>query len=162
MLELTSLTPSHNALHHAAELGCEMAKNDDFFRPDVSLASRYEDYRGFRNAHREQWERTDHFVHIWLERLFSLAEKEGKRLGLRMDDSMASWDIWYNQIVMPMKSVLWETWEHNCELPARYAEVAHPIVAEDTPPSPVLQLAAVYAAQLAVKWGAPAVPNAAA
>lgn len=162
MPELASVKPSQTALRRAAELGCEMAKTDRVFRADVSRASHYDDYRRFRNAHREQWERTDRFVRVWLEPLLVLAEKEGKHLGLRMDDSMASWDVWYNRIVMPMKNVFWEAWELNCGLSARYAEAAHPLAAEDDPPSPVLRIAEVYASQLAEKWGASAPANTAA
>ena len=162
MNDLASVKPSHTALRKAAELGCEMAKTDHFFRPDVTRASRYDDYRRFRNAHREQWERSDHFVRVWMERLIVIADKEGRNQGLRMDDSMASWDVWYNRIVIPMKSLLWEAWEHSCELPSRYAEAAHPIVAQDAPPSPVLRLAEVYAAQLRAKWDQSPVTNTAA
>lgn len=162
MAELASVKPSHSALRKAAELGNEMARTDHFFKPDVTRASRYDDYRRFRNAHREQWERTDHFVRVWMDRLIVLAEKEGKSQGLRMDDSMASWDVWYNRIVTPMKALLWETWEHSCELQSRYTEAAHPIAAEDDPPSPVLRLAEMYAEQLAAKWDqAPATNTAA-
>lgn len=162
MPELDLITPSPDALRQAAELGCKMANSEDFFQPDLRQATRYEDYRRFRNAHREQWERTDRFISVWLDRLFTLAEKEGKRLGLRMDDSMASWDTWYNRIVVPLKNTLWEAWERSCELPARYAETAHPIVAQNDPPSPVLQLAQVYATQLAAKWEQSAVTSTAA
>jgi hypothetical protein len=149
-----SVKPSHSALRRAAELGCDMARHDSFFRPDVSRASRYDDYWRFRNAHREQWEQTDRFVRVWLDKLFVIAEKERKRLGLRMDDSIAAWDAWYNQLVMPMKRLLWEAWEQSCDLPARYAEAAHPIAAaEDMPLSSVLRLVDAYAAQFDEELG---------
>lgn len=87
------------------------------------------------------------FVRVWLERLFAIAEKEAKRLGLRVDDSMGAWDIWYNQVVVPMKNLMWETWEHSWDLPARYAEASHPEAAELNL-SPALQVAQAYSSLL--------------
>lgn len=141
------IRPSQRALCQAAELGCEMARRDRFVKPDLGRAGCYDDYQRFRNAHRERWERTDVFVRIWLERLFAMAEKEGKRLGLRIDDSMDSWDVWYNRVVMPMKNLLWEAWEHSWDLPARYAETSHPEAAELVPAS-TSQVLEVYSALL--------------
>ncbi len=91
-----------------------------------------------------------------------MAEKEGNNQGLRMDDSMASWDVWYNRIVIPMKALLWEAWEHSCNLQSRYAEATHPIAAQDDSPSPVLRLAELYAEQLAAKWNQASFPDTAA
>jgi hypothetical protein len=137
MEDTASLTLSKMAFDQASELGCEMAKDDQVLKPDLRHAHRYEGYSRFRNAHREEWERKDVFE-AWQDRLFALAEREGERLGLRMDDSMASWDVWYHRIVAPLKEALWEAWEHSWDLAALYAE-ANPTgkVAEVVPSGPL-------------------------
>lgn len=119
------IRPSLSAMFQAAELGCEMAAEDHSVRPDLGNAHHYAGYRQFRDAHRERWERSEVFVHTWQERLFILAEKEGNRLGLRMDDLMSSWDTWYSQLVVPLKSVFWTGWERSCELPRRFVQATH-------------------------------------
>lgn len=147
MVGTTLLRPSQKALRQAAELGCEMARSERRLKPDIGRAHSYETYHQFRNAHREQLERSDVFVRVWLERLFALADKEGRRLGLRVDDSMDSWDLWYNQVVVPMKNLAWETWEHSWDLPARYAEASHPEAAELNL-SPAVQVLHAYSSLL--------------
>lgn len=129
---------SEKSTRQAEELGCQMAKDDGVLKPDLSHARCYEDYGRFQNAHREQLERSDDFVHVWQERLFAMAEEEAKPWGLRMDDSMQSWDIWYHQIVVPLKNLMWEAWENRCNLPKLYA-AARPAteVVEMIPSSPL-------------------------
>lgn len=123
------IKPSAWAMKRAAQLGVMMARRDRHFRPYMVAASRFDGYVRFRNGHRELLERSDRFLR-WQERLFSLSEKEGKRLGLRMDDSMASWDAWYSRVVVPLKNRFWEAWEERWRLPSRFAESCHPEVAD--------------------------------
>ena len=113
---------SEKSTCQAEELGCEMAKDDGALKPDLNHARCHEDYGRFQNAHREQLERTDEFIQVWQERLFTIAEEEAKPWGLRMDDSIQSWDVWYHQIVVPLKNLLWEAWEDHCNLPTLYAK----------------------------------------
>ena len=126
----------------AEELGCEMAKDDRVLTPDLCHAQCYEDLGRFQNAHREQLERTDEFTQVWQERLFAMAEEEAKPWGLRMDDSMASWDVWYHEIVVPLKNLMWEAWEDRWNLPALYATASHTTEVAEVIPSGRFQ--AVY------------------
>jgi hypothetical protein len=167
MDRITSIKPSKGALRRAAELGCDMARRDRCFKPDLSRAGRFDSYRRFRNAHREQLERSDAFVRRWQDPLFVLADKEARRLGLRVDDSMASWETWYNCLVVPLKNLLWEAWEHSYQLPDRFDEATHAQRAEladaeplqvlriATGPSALLEAAEVVSARLGELWGHP-------
>lgn len=138
------IAPSQAALRRAAELGREMARHKTGCRPETSSAYHYENYLRFRNAQRDLMEHNEAFSQRWLEKLFAVADREGRAAGLRMDDSMASWDIWYNKLVVPLKEVFWRAWEQACDLPGRYAEARH--LACDVAEAPaVLRVAALGA-----------------
>jgi hypothetical protein len=128
-----------------------MAAEDRSIRPDLDNAYRYADCHEFRDANRDRWEHSEVFVRIWQERLFKLAEKEGNRLGLRLDDLMSSWDRWYDEVVLPLQSVLWAGWEQSYDLPRRFVQATHG--AADAASCPVLQAAQVHAWDMAKLWG---------
>ena len=96
-----------------------MARRESRLAPYLSNASQYGDYSQFRVTHRERMEQSEIF-RVWQERLFNLAEREGRRFGLRLDDSMTAWDIWYNQVVQPMRREMWTSWEAWHDMPERY------------------------------------------
>jgi hypothetical protein len=113
--------------------------------PDLRAAGSYETYTRYSQATRDRLEHNEEFSQVWLERLFRIAEKEGKHAGLRMDDSMASWDSWYNNLVVPLKGVFWLAWEQTWQLPLHYERgraAAHDAMQEP----PVLRCAAMAAA----------------
>jgi hypothetical protein len=135
-----------------------MAVADRSVSPDLDNASRYADYREFRAANRERWEHCEAFVRLWQERLFRLAEKEGNRLGLRLDDLMSSWDRWYDDIVIPLQNVFWAGWEHSYDLPKRFAQAIHASAAA-APSCPGLQVAHLYLCDLTKLQGLSAEPT---
>lgn len=140
------IAPSHEALRAANVLGHQMARRDTGLMPLVDNAARFADFSQFRTAHRERLEQCDAF-RVWQERLFNIAEREGRRFALRLDDSMTAWDTWYQQIVLPMKKQMWSAWEAWHDLPAKYEEAAarQRLVPRDSRPlqieSAVLQIA---------------------
>lgn len=122
MQQIESIAPSPAAIRLAIKLGGEMAARDAEVRPDLSNASRYANYLRFRDAHREKWEHSDHFIETWQERLSDVADNEGRRLGLRQDDAMQAWETVYNDLMVPLRNLFWEEWERRQELPARFAQ----------------------------------------
>jgi len=145
MADIMRLSPSRTAIKRAAELGQEMARKERHCRPNMAMAEHYETYLRYRNAQREIMENSDVFAQRWVERLLTIADKDGRAHGLRMDDSMASWDIWYNKLVLPLKEVFWLAWEQTWKLPEHYAEARQHFAGMVQPP-PVLQVAARRAA----------------
>ena len=117
------IAPSHEALRAASMLGNQMARRESRLAPDLRNASRFGDFSQFRIAHRDKLERSDIF-RTWQEKLFNLAEREGRRFGLRLDDSMTAWDIWYNQVVQPLRKEMWTSWEAWHDMPERYHAAA--------------------------------------
>lgn len=117
------IAPSHEALRAASILGNQMARRESRLVPDLSSASRFGDFSHFRTAHREKLEGSDIF-RKWQERLFNIAEREGRHFGLRLDDSMTAWDIWYNHVVQPLRIEMWTSWEGWHDLPELYNAAA--------------------------------------
>lgn len=117
------IAPSRDALRAAGMLGNQMARRELRLSPDLSNASRFADFSQFRTAHREKLEHSDVF-RVWQERLYNIAEREGRRFALRLDDSMTAWDIWYSQIVQPMRREMWTAWEACHDLPDKYHAAA--------------------------------------
>lgn len=117
------LAPSHEALRAAAMLGNQMARREPRLAPNLSNASRFGDFSQFRTAHRDKLEQSDLF-RKWQERLFNIAEREGRHFGLRVDDSMTAWDIWYHQIVQPMRKEMWTAWEAWHDMPDKFHTAA--------------------------------------
>lgn len=115
--------PSHEALRAAAMLGNQMARREPRLIPDLSSASRFADFSQFRTAHRDRLEQNELF-RKWQERLFNIAEREGRHFALRVDDSMTAWDIWYHQIVLPMRKEMWTAWEAWHDMPGKFHTAA--------------------------------------
>ncbi len=100
-----------------------MARREPRLTPDLRNASRFGDFSQFRTAHRDNLEQNDLFRR-WQERLFNIAEREGRHFGLRVDDSMTAWDVWYHQIVQPMRKEMWTAWEAWHNLPEKFHTAA--------------------------------------
>lgn len=99
-----------STISKARELGHEMIR-DPVIRPYLKDVAQYQSYHRFRNAHRAHWEQSTRFERYYQERLFVLAEKESGRNGADACDSIDNWESWYHEVVHPIKTALWETWE---------------------------------------------------
>jgi hypothetical protein len=117
---VTKVSISREALARARELGAYMAKHDIIVRPRVTEAGQYETYHRFRISHRAHWEGSERFEKTYQDLLYRMADKETRRNGLSEYDSMASWDMWYNRIVGPLREAFWEAWERHVGLERRY------------------------------------------
>lgn len=158
MQQQAQIRPSLTAIREATELGCDMAAHDHSVSPDLDHAYRYADYADFRDANRERWEHSEQFVRVWQDRLFRLAEKEGNRVGLRLDALMSSWNRWYSEIVIPMQSTLWDGWEQCYDLPRRFIQATHGCGAGAASPV-VREMAQVHGWDIAKLWGLPTEPS---
>lgn len=108
-----------------------MARQDTAIQPRMVEAGQYERYTGFRIAHRAYWEQDAHFEQAYQERLLRIADKESRRHGLSELDSIANWDLQYNQILQPLKDALWNAWEQHVALEHRYYSARMAYVKED-------------------------------
>ena len=104
-------------------LGNQMARREPRLTPDLTNSSRFGDFNQFRTAHRDKLEQSELF-RKWQERLFNIAEREGRHFGLRVDDSMTAWDVWYHQIVLPMRKEMWTAWEAWHDMPDKFHATA--------------------------------------
>ena len=95
---------------------------DPLIKPRLHDVLQYSGYFRFRVAHRAFWEQSTRFEIAYQERLFQLADYEGKYHRAVGNDSMLNWDIWYNTVVHPIKTVAWQTWEKSVRLESRYLE----------------------------------------
>lgn len=94
--------------------------HDSAIRPSVCEVGQYGNYRRFRNAHRARWEQSRSFE-TYLERIVKLAQSD-RSLRSKQCPSGAQWDTWYEQLVEPIKSLVWEAWERHHRLERRYYE----------------------------------------
>ena len=105
----------------ARRLGVEMA-TDPAIRPNVVNVEQYEGYFRFRLAHRAQLEQGARFERYYQERIFELADQEGRTRRRVQADSMSTWDRWYHELVHPIKCLVWQEWEARVNLEARYLD----------------------------------------
>jgi hypothetical protein len=117
-----TLVISSGALAKASQLGIEIARTDPVIRPYLNRVASYENYARFRIGHRMYWEQSTRFERLWQERIYRIAEKEGRHHGFRDYNSVIHWDIWYNGVVHPLRSAMWEAWETQVQLESLYHE----------------------------------------
>jgi len=116
------IQPSREAMQKAWTLGRKMALSDRAVRPILTDAPTFKKYEDFRTAHRGLLESSEAFG-PWEEHLNSLAEREARRMGLKVDISSASLDMFIAKVVVPMKHALWLGWEGARGLDRLFAQV---------------------------------------
>ena len=116
---MTKLFVKESTLAKARHMGAEMAK-DPVIRPHLDGVLQYQSFNRFRNAHRAYWEQSSRWEKHYQERVFVMADKEASRYKIRDQNSMNTWDVWYNNFEQPIKNAIWETWEKQMNLEARY------------------------------------------
>lgn len=121
MSRLNHVGVRESTLSKARDLGNDMVR-DPVIRPHLKCVAQYQSYHRFRIAHRAHWEQSTRFERYYQERLFALADKESGQGLSEACDSINNWDVWYHQVVHPIKTVLWETWERAVNLERRYFE----------------------------------------
>ena len=108
--------------HAKARLIGEAMARDPLIKPRLHDVLQYSGYFRFRVAHRAFWEHSIRFELTYQEGIFQLADREAKCRGAISSDSMLNWDVWYNNVVHPIKTVVWQTWEKSVNLENRYLE----------------------------------------
>lgn len=101
--------PTQWAMDQASSLGRTMALEAPGVIPQLHFAHEYPDYVEFIQAHRQCVERLPAY-NSWDERLQGLCEREGRALGLDLEDSF-EWDDFYLYIAVPMHATFWWSWE---------------------------------------------------
>lgn len=112
--------PNRSALQKAWALGRKTGAEDPRIRPMVADAHDYSTFEAFRTAHRGRLEVKDIFA-AWDEQIMRIAEREGRRLGFRMDGASSHWDVFLAKVVLPLKNAFWIGWESQVRLDQMYA-----------------------------------------
>jgi hypothetical protein len=137
------IQPSRDAMQKAWALGRRMAQIEPHIRPLPSDAATFKKYEEFRLVHRSRLESREHFAK-WEEAAQALAEREARRMGLKVDSSTGL-DILIVKLLMPMKHAFWLGWESARGLEKMYMELRQRSL--QAPDAPVRVFAAAQLAE---------------
>ncbi len=112
--------PSRETINEARRLGSQMAAMEPALRPDTQGSEQYLSYAQFVQAHRHFIE-VSHPFEKWDYLLEQLAEHEEKSQHTWVNEP-AEWDSFLREVVEPIRTAFWHSWEMSVALQKRFEE----------------------------------------